>query len=360
MTTNIDAVLQQAVDAGASDVHLKVGSAPVIRVEGELKRLDGFERLTPADTKSYAEEILTPRAASDFKESGSADFAYGRHELGRFRVNAFRQRGSVSLVLRRVIPGTQTFAELGVPKIVEKLVNAKSGLVLVTGPSGSGKTTTMASMVDWINANKAAAIVTVEDPIEVLHPDKRSVVVQREVGVDTAHPSEAIRSAMRHDVDVVMISEIEDVDTARAAVSAAETGHLVISSMRTTDPADTVHRIVSLFQESEQKVIRAQLAGQMSAILSQRMIETVDGRRVLACEVMTNNERVSEWILNPNEPGSLVEIIKESGFFGMQTFDQSVLDLVVKRTVDLQAAIPNVRNVHEFRARANEAGIDLH
>lgn len=359
MSGDIDTLLRNAVDKGASDLHLKVGSAPVMRIDGELRRIEGMERLTPGDTKSYAEAILTPRAASDFKDSGTADFAYGRHDLGRFRVNAFRQRGSVSLVLRRVVPGTRSFSDLGIPQIMESLVAKDSGLILVTGPSGSGKSTTMASMVDWINSNKAAAILTVEDPIEVLHPDKLSVVVQREVGVDTSDPADAIRSAMRHDTDVIMISEIEDVETARAAISAAETGHLVISSMRTTDPADTVHRIVSMFPDTQQPVVRSQLAAQISAIVSQRMLETNDAGRVLACELMTGNERVQEWVLNPSDPGSLVEIIKESGFFGMQTFDQSVQELVMARTVPLAAALPNVRNVHELRARAQEAGLEV-
>lgn len=359
MAGNIDALLKQVVDVGASDLHLKVGSSPVARVDGELRRLDGHERLTPADTKAYAEEILTPRAAADFKETGSADFAYGRHDLGRFRVSAFRQRGSVSLVMRRVVAGSQSFEELGIPSVVEKLVKAARGLILVTGPSGSGKSTTIAAMLDWINTNSASAIITVEDPIEFLHPDKRSVVVQREVGVDTTVPAEAIRSAMRHDTDVIMVSEIEDTETARAAISAAETGHLVISSMRTTDPADTIHRIVSMFPDSQHGIVRSQLAAQVNAIFSQRMLETTDSGRALACEVLTNNERVQEWILSPGEPGNLVEIIKESGFFGMQTFDQAVLDLVVKRMVEVPVAVPYVRNVHELRARAMEAGLEI-
>lgn len=359
MPGNIDAVLHGVVEAGASDLHLKVGSAPVMRVDGELRRIDGHEKLSPADTKAFAEEILTPRAAADFKDSGSADFAYGRHDLGRFRVSAFRQRGSVSLIMRRVVAGTKTFSELGIPPIVEKLVKESSGLILVTGPSGSGKSTTISAMVDWINSNRAAAILTVEDPIEFLHPDKRSVVVQREVGVDTTDPAQAIRSAMRHDTDVIMVSEIEDVETAQAAISAAETGHLVLSSMRTTDPVDTIHRVVSLFPESKQPIVRSQLASQVTAILSQRMLETNDSGRALACEVLTNNERVQEWILSPSEPGNLVEIIKESSFFGMQTFDQAVLELVVSRRVEVPAALPFVRNVHELRARAMEAGLEI-
>lgn len=358
MPGRIDALLTQAVDAGVSDLHLKVGSPPVIRVEGELRRLEGFEKLTPEDTQAYADEILTPRAATDFKTYGSADFAYGRPDLGRFRVNAFRQRGSVSLVLRRVVPGTQTFAELGVPPIVEKIVGQESGLIVVTGPSGSGKSTTMAAMIDWINTNKSSAIVTVEDPIEFLHPDKKSVVVQREVGVDTTDPAEAIRSAMRHDTDVIMVGEVEDLDTARATISAAETGHLVITSMRTTDPADTIHRIISYFPETEQPIARSQIAAQLAGVVSQRMLDTVDNTRAMACEVMTNNERVQEWVLSSAQPGNLIEILKESGFFGMQTFDQAVLELVIGRKVKLPTALPYVRNVHEFRAKVMAAGID--
>jgi twitching motility protein PilT len=359
MSGNIDILLRQAVDVGASDLHLKVGSGPVVRVEGELRRLDGYDKLTPASTQAFAEEILTPRAAKVFKEQGSADFAYGKPDLGRFRVSAFRQRGSVSLVMRRVVQGSQSFGDLGVPSVVEKLVQEKTGLILVTGPSGSGKSTTIAAMIDWINSNRGAAIITIEDPIEFLHPDKRSVVVQREVGVDTTEPGEAIRSAMRHDVDVIMVSEIEDADTAQAAIAAAETGHLVVTSMRTTDPVDTIQRIVSLFPQARQSIVRSQLASSLGAIISQRMLDNIDGGRVLAAEVMTNNERVQEWILQPKEPANLVEIIKESGFFGMQTFDQAVLDLLLKRQVELQAAVPYVRNVHELKAKALQEGIDI-
>jgi twitching motility protein PilT len=359
MEINIEELLRQAVSAGASDLHLKVGSAPVARIGGELKRLDGFDDLKPADTQAYAEALFTPRAVADFKETGSSDFAYGRHELGRFRVTAFRQRGSVSVVLRRVVPGARTFAELGLPRIVEKLARADSGLLLVTGPSGSGKTATMASILDWINGNRAVSILTVEDPIEVLHPDKRSVVVQREVGVDTPDVAEAVRGALRHDTDVIMVSEIDGPDTARAAIAAAETGHLVISSMRTTDPADTVDRIVSYFPELQQRVVRSQLAAQLIAILSQRLLDNQDQGKVLACEVLTNNERAQEWIIGGAEPSFLIDIIKESEFFGMQTFDAALLKLVIERSVELPVAIPHARNVHEMRAKAMAAGIQI-
>jgi twitching motility protein PilT len=356
---NADALLKKAVEYGASDIHLKVGSAPIVRIEGELRRLDGYDPLRPADTLGYAEAMFTENAARDFKERGSTDFAYGRHELGRFRATAFRQRGSVSLVLRRVVPGSQSFSELGLPKAMERIASAKSGLVLVTGPSGSGKTTTMASLIDWVNSNQGKSIVTIEDPIEVLHPDKRSVVVQREVGVDTGDMAEAIRAAMRHDTDVILVSEISEPEVARAAIDASETGHLVISSMRTSDPADTVQRLISMFPESQNRVIRSQLAAQVKAVISQILFDAGEGRLVLACEILTSNERTQEWIIGGDEPSFLVEVIKEGGFHGMQTFDQALLDHVVTGGVKIDAVLPYVRNTHEIKAKAQAAGVIL-
>ncbi len=359
MTVQIDDLLRRVVEAGASDLHLKVGSPPVIRSDGELRRMDGVDPLKPADTEGYAADLFTQRAARDFKANGEADFAYGRPDVGRFRVAAFRQRGSVSMVLRRVVPGAPGFEELGLPGVIRKLVeDTGGGIVLVTGPSGSGKTTTMASMVDWINENRSVSIVTIEDPIEVLHPDKMAVVAQREVGVDTVDFSHAVRAAMRQDADVIVISEIDDSETARAAISASETGHLVISSMRTTDPADTLNRLVDYFPALQQPMVRSQLAALMRGIVSQRLLETVGGSgQVLAVEVLTNNERVQEWILGGTVATALQEVIKESEFFGMQTFDQSILKLVLNRHVDVVVALPHVRNGHQLRAKAMEAGL---
>lgn len=357
MDNNVDALLEQAVSYGASDIHLKVGSAPIVRIEGELRRLDGFEALRPADTKGYAEAMFTEKAAREFEQKGSTDFAYGKQELGRFRATAFRQRGSVSLVLRRVVPGSKSFSELGLPKSMERIAGAESGLILVTGPSGSGKTTTMASIIDWINSNKGRAIITIEDPIEVLHPDKRSVVVQREVGVDTADTPGAIRAAMRHDTDVILVSEVTTLEVARAAIDAAETGHLVVSSMRTSDPADTVSRLISLFPESQQKVVRNQLATQVQAVISQILVDAGQSGQVLACEVLTMNERAQEWIIGHEEESFLVEVIKESGFHGMQTFDQALLQHVLAGNVAIEAVLPHVRNTHELKAKAMAAGV---
>ena len=358
MEANVDALLKQAVNHGASDIHLKVGSAPIVRIDGELRRLEGYGPLGPAETKAYADAMFTENAAASFEETGATDFAYGKQELGRFRATAFRQRGSVSLVLRRVVPGSKSFSELGLPKAMERIAASKSGLVLVTGPSGSGKTTTMASIIDWINSNKGRAIITIEDPIEVLHPDKRSVVVQREVGVDTKNAADAIRAAMRHDTDVILISEIADAEVARAAIDAAETGHLVISSMRTSDPADTVSRLISMFPESQQSVVRSQLAAQIQAVISQILVESGQGL-VLACEVLTSNERAQEWIIGREDPSFLVEVIKESGFHGMQTFDQAMLNHVIGGSVGIESVLPYVRNTHELKAKALAAGIAI-
>lgn len=359
MENNVDALLKRAVDYGASDIHLKVGSAPIVRIDGALRRLDGYDALRPDDTKAFAEALFPERARAEFEETGSTDFAYGRQDLGRFRATAFRQRGSVSMVLRRVVPGSKSFSELGLPKAMERIVSSKAGLVLVTGPSGSGKTTTMASIIDWINSNQGRAILTIEDPIEVLHPDKRSVVVQREVGVDTADMATAVRAAMRHDTDVIMISEITEPEVARAAIDAAETGHLVVSSMRTSDPADTISRLVAMFPESQRTVIRSQLAAQVKAVISQILVDAGEMGQVLACEILTGSERAQEWIIGGDEASFLVEVMKEGSFHGMQTFDQALLNHVVGGAVKLDDALPYTRNSHEIRAKAQAAGVTV-
>lgn len=357
MDNTIDTLLARAVALDASDIHLKVGSSPIIRTHGELRRLEEFESLRPDDTTGYAESLFSEKAAADFAENGVADFAYGKQELGRFRVTAFRQRGSVSLVLRRVQAGSQSFAELGLPRAAEKAAAATSGLVIVSGPSGSGKTTTISSIIDWVNSNRAMAVLTIEDPIEILHPDKKSVVVQREVGVDTPDVATAVRSAMRHDVDVLMISEIASAETARAAIDAAETGHLVLTTMRTSDPAETVARLVSMFPETQQQVVRSQLAGQLHTVISQRLLEADAGGLALACEVLTSNERSQEWMRNGGDAAQLTEVIKEGGFHGMQSFDQAFIKLVTDGVVQLETVLPFARNVHELRARVMTSGV---
>lgn len=360
MDATLDQLLQRAIEANASDVHFKVGAPPVMRVAGELRRMEDLEVLKPADTAAFAQSIFTQRAAVDFKEKGEADFAYGRHDLGRFRVSAFRQRGSVSLVLRRVAPGAPPLDRLGLPPVVRKLAAETRGLLLVTGPAGSGRTTTLAAIVDHINGARPVSIVTIEDPIEVLFPDKMAVVAQREVGVDTGTFSDAVRKAMRQDVDVIVVSEISDPDTARAAIAAAETGHLVLGTMHTADPVDTINRLVHMFPPNEQGTVRGQLAAYIRGVISQRLVDEAQGAgRVLAAEIMFTNNRIQEHIINNAPAESFLDTMKESEFFGMQTFDQAMLALVKNHRVNLTVALPHVRNTHEFRAKAMEAGIGV-
>jgi twitching motility protein PilT len=360
MSLTFDELLRRAVESRASDIHLKVGSPPVIRIDGELMRLADLPSLRPDDVQAFADAIFTPKASAVFEATGEADFAYGRPDLGRFRVGAFRQRGSISLVLRRVVPGVPTLDQLGLPPVVRKLASEPRGIVLVTGPAGSGRTTTLAAIVEHINQTQPVSIITVEDPIEVLFPDKMAVVAQREVGVDTPDLASAIRKAMRQDADVIMMSDINTSETAAVALEAAETGHLVLGAMHTKDPLDTVSRFVEFFPEPRQGSVRRQFAGLLRGIISQRLLDTADGSgRILATEVMTGYGRVAELIAEGAEPARLIEAVKESEFFGMQTFDQALLNLVTQRRVALPTALPYVRNTHEFRAKALEAGIEV-
>lgn len=357
MAVALDDLLKKVIEVEASDLHLKVGSPPVMRIDGELNPTS-LESLTPTDTESYAQTIFTQRAAKEFRETSEADFAYGKQELGRFRVNVYRQRGSVSLVLRRVLPTTQNFDELGLPKILEKLSMEQRGLVLVTGPTGSGKTTTLSSMVDYINEVRRVNIVTIEDPIEVLHRDNNSIVSQREIGMDTEDFAQALRRVLRQDPDVILIGEIRDAETVRAALQAAETGHLVLSSLHTIDATETINRIVDFFPPYQQKQIRILLASTLKGVVSQRLLEKADGQgRVPSVEVLTMNGRVYDRVIDESLTAEIVEIIEESEFYGMQTFDQSILHLYEKGQISFQNAIANASNPHDFRVKAEQLGL---
>jgi twitching motility protein PilT len=357
MTVPLDELLRKMMDVEASDVHLKVGSPPVMRIDGDLHPTS-LPTLTPQDTESYAQGILTPRAADEFAEHSEADFAYGKSDLGRFRVNVFRQRGSVSLVLRQVLPSTRDFEDLGLPPILGKLSNEPRGLVLVTGPTGSGKTTTLASMIDFINANKRVNILTIEDPIEVLHSDKMAIVAQREVGSDTRDFSEALKRVLRQDPDVIMIGEMRDAETVKAALKAAETGHLVLSSLHTIDATETINRIVDFFPPYQQKQIRLLLAGTLRGVISQRLLERVDGHgRVPAIEVLTMNARVFDRIVEEGQTHTLADVIAESEFYGMQTFDNSILQLFKNGSISFQEALSTASNPHDMRVQAEQAGL---
>ena len=339
MATALDDLLGKMIEVGASDLHLKVGSPPVLRIDGELHPTN-LHVLTPQDTESYVEGIFTQKGAKEFRDAGEADFAYGRSELGRFRVNVFRQRGSVGMVMRRVESTMMSFNELGLPPVLEKLSMEQRGLLLVTGPTGSGKTTTLAAMIDYINTYCAVNIITIEDPIEVLHSDKKAIVSQREIGMDTQSFDEALKRVLRQDPDVILIGEMRDAETVRAALQASETGHLVLSTLHTIDATETINRIVDFFPAYQQKQTRLQLAGALKGIISQRLMEKVDAEgRVPAVESLTMNGRVFDRIVDESQTHTLEDVIKESEFYGMQTFDQAILKLFKAGQISFQTAL---------------------
>jgi twitching motility protein PilT len=353
---DVDDLLRTLAERRGSDLHLKAGSAPLMRVDGVLGRVDGVEALSPQDTEEAARKILGDRWGK-FEERREADLAYGLSGVGRFRVNVFRQRGSVSLVLRLVRIGSPSVDELGLPLIVEDLADLPRGLILVTGPTGSGKTTTLSAMIDRINATRACHIVTIEDPIEVIHPDRLAAVNQREVGVDVESFVDAMRSAMRQDPDVILIGEMRDTETVWAALAAAETGHLVLSTLHTIDATETVNRIVDFFPPYQQQQVRVTLAGSLRAILCQRLVPGADGGRVPAVEVCINTGRVAERITDPTRTGEIQEVVREGDYYGMQTFDQSLLELVQAGKIGATDAVEAASSRHDFELMLQQAGI---
>ena len=316
--------LRQLVDGEGSDLHVKVGSAPMIRKSGRLSRMD-HPPLKPAQTRIIADSIIPEDRKNRFKERGEIDFAHSAPGIGRFRVNAFSQRGSTSLVMRRMGIGGGEFGEIGMPEVCRYLADEPRGLVLVTGPTGSGKTTTLAAMIEHINKTRAVHIVTIEDPIEVLHNDKEAAINQREVGQDTENFLTALRAALRQDPDVILIGEMRDTETVRTALQAAETGHLVLSTLHTTDATETVNRVVDFFPPHQQLQIRLTLAGALRGIVSQRLVPAAAGGLIPAVEVLVNTGRVAERIADPATTAEIYEVIAEGGYYGMRTFDQSLL-----------------------------------
>ena len=342
--------LAALAEAQGSDLHVKAGSPPRIRVDGALRRLPGEPVLTSDDTAAMAAAILREDAAETFARTNEADFAHAVPGVGRFRANAFRQRGSVALVFRLVRSSAVTVDELGLPPVVTRLAGEPRGLVLVTGPTGSGKTTTLAAMIDWINRTREVHIITIEDPVEVLHEDQLASINQREIGVDTDSFANAMRAAMRQDPDVILVGEMRDQDTVSAALGAAETGHLVLSTLHTIDASETINRIVDFFPPHQQNQIRVALAGSLRGTICQRLVPSVDGSgRVAALEVMVANGRVQNCILDPRQTGELHDIIADGEFYGMQTFDQSLIALVEQGRVDLAQAMQAATNPHDMK-----------
>jgi twitching motility protein PilT len=349
-------LLRTLAENAGSDLHLIVGQPPVIRVDGQLRRIAG-KPLTPDDTTLIAQAIIPPERRSLLMTQKEVDFAHSIAGIGRFRVNVFRQRGSMSIVLRRVRVGSSSFEELGLPSVVTELASAPRGLVLVTGPTGTGKTTTLASIIDYINANKAVHILTIEDPIEVLHPHRLACINQREIGVDTDSYVQAMRAAMRQDPDVILIGEMRDTETVFAALSAAETGHLVLSTLHTTDAVETVNRIVDFFPPFQQHQVRVTLASVLRGVICQRLVARVGGGRVPVCEVMVNNGRVAERIMDSNTTQDIRQIIAEGEFYGMQTFESSLLELVQRGLVSIENALEASTNPHDMNLRLQQAGL---
>ena len=350
--------LRHLLDRRGSDLHLKVGAPPTIRVDGRLQTTP-FPALTAADTERLAYTVLTGPRADEFDATNEADVALDHPGLGRFRVNVYRQRGTVAIVARAVVPGIPSFAELGLPPVVARLAEEQRGLVLVTGPTGSGKTTTIAAMVDHINTNRAVNIITIEDPVEVLHDDKQSIVSQREIGDDTTGFVEAMRRVLRQDPDVIFVGEMRDPETVWAALSAAETGHLVLSTLHTTNAVETVNRIVEFFPPHQHAQIRLSLASSLRGVVSQRLVSHVSGDgRVPAVEILVNTGRVFDRIVDPDAPGDTIDMIMADGeFYGMQTFDQSLLALHRAGTIGLREAMAAATSPSDLRVALQREGL---
>jgi twitching motility protein PilT len=348
-TIDLREILAEAVDRGASDVHFKVGQPPVIRFDGELQPLSGHPPLGSFDLQAILDEIgaLSPSRMRTFEATGELDTAYQLPDLPRFRVNAFRQRGDISFAFRvipRVVPD---FQSLQLPPGVARLAEEHRGLILVTGATGAGKTTTLAAMIGHINRTRRQHIVTIEDPIEILHSDASCIVNQREVGIDTDSFNEALRRALRQDPDVILIGELRDTETAQTALQAAESGHLVLSTMHTVDAAETLGRLVEFFPAEKQPQVRSILAGVLRGVISQRLLPRASGGRVAAVEVMIANSRIQE-LIRENKPEYVPEAIGEGAFFDMQTMTAALIELVVGGTVDQEIAASAAPNRHDF------------
>ena len=353
-----NAWLRLLVAQEGSDLHIKVGSAPLLRIDGRLQRLDR-EALEAEDTGGIVDAILPQDLRASFAERGEADFAHSLAGVGRFRVNVFKQRGTASMVLRRLRFGGPKFEEVGLPDVIRQLSEEVRGLILVTGPTGSGKTTTLAAMLDYINRTKPAHIVTIEDPIEILHRDEVASINQREVGQDTESFLTALRAALRQDPDVILIGEMRDTETVRAALQAAETGHLVLSTLHTVDATETVNRCIDFFPPYQQKQIRLTLAGTLRGIVCQRLVPTVDGGRVPSLEVLVNTGRVAERIADADKTSEIHDVIADGAYYGMRTFDQSLLQFVQEGVVSIEEAMEAASSPHDFQLALQQAGVPV-
>ena len=352
---DLNEILSVGLKSEASDIHLKVGLPPIYRIDGTLRPLPKAPRVTPEQTEQITEDIMNDLQRERFEKAGEVDLAYGIPGLGRFRVNAFTQRGSVSLVFRAIPFDIKGLEDLLLPPVIKKMAMASRGLILVTGATGSGKSTTLAAIIDYINANRKSHIVTIEDPIEFLHRDKKSIINQREVGSDTEGFKTALKSALRQDPDVILVGEMRDHETIETALTAAETGHLVLSTLHTIDATETINRIISVFPPYQQRQMRIQLTAVLRGVISMRLVPRLDGKgRVPAVEVLIASARVRQMIDDKDLTKQLPDAIQQ-GYesYGMQTFDQSLMGLLKQKRISFEEALRQCSNPDDFKLKVS-------
>ena len=342
--------MRELVAKEGSDLHLKVGCAPLFRVNGRLGPEEGVDPLSPHDTQAALTRLLDDeRKLQEFEEEREVDFSFEIPELARFRINAFQQRGVISMACRLIPHKISTIEELALPSVVTELAEEERGIVLLTGTTGSGKSTTLAAMIDHMNNTMAKHIVTIEDPIEFVHADKRSVINQREVGLDTASFKRALRRVLRQDPDVILIGEMRDEETVQTALSAAETGHLVLSTIHTVDAGESINRMLDFFPPHQHAQARSMIAGTVKGVISQRLVPAADGGRVAVCEILRMTGRARDMIIDRDQTANLVEVISTGGYYGMQTFDQALFGHVKAERVTFEDAMRVASHPHDFK-----------
>ncbi len=352
----IKELLKTVVEKDASDMHLKVDSPPCLRIHGELVNLD-LDYLTPDDVERLAGSIVNENQKQKFEQKNEVDFAYTSSEIGRFRVNVYRERGNISLSFRRVKSENLDVRELNLPETILKLADEPRGLVLVTGTAGSGKSTTLAAIIDHINNTRRAHVITIEDPIEFVHKDKKSIISQREIGLDTDSYHDALKNVVRQDPDVILIGEMRDLDTVRAALTAAEMGNLILSTLHTIDATETINRIIDFFPPYQQHQIRIMLAATLKGIISQRLLPQVGGGLIPAVEIMLTTGTIKEYILNEKETYKIKDAIEQGDYYGMQSFEQSLLKLYQDEKITLDDAVAMSSNSEDFKIRIKQMGL---
>ncbi len=353
---DIHDLLRHVVESKASDLHIKAGGPPSVRVSGNLAKTE-FPFMGAPDCEQAAHQLMNDEQRQVLKQSGEVDFAYSEPGIGRFRVNVHRQRNSIAVAARLVLPGAPSFATLGLPEAVEALANEHRGLLLVTGPTSSGKTTTTGAVINHINISRPCHILTIEDPIEILHSDLTAMVTQREIGQDTGGFGPALRAAMRQDPDVIFVGEIRDSETVAAALQAAETGHFVVATLHTTNVAETINRVIDFFPPYQQKQTRVALAGSLVGVVSQRLLPRIGGGRAAAIEIMVMNGRIRDLVLDANKTHEIMDIVAESSFYGMQTFDQALIRLFQQSLVTIEDAKNAANSPHDFDLALRQMGL---